>query len=184
MDVLFLVPSSSLSIATNPRTTLDYVQIARRMYHYECVLFSATLLYLLEIPPSRCHTTGMNSFQRAAIVLKRRMMSKGDTPKNECTVTYSPVYSYSGKSCAYSPDGKHVLFTNGKEVHIVSTETQMVEFNLFCSDRVDYAEWSPNSQLLLCVVKRNNTIEVGLCWIFDLIGLFHHGLGLELRLPK
>ena len=87
-------------------------------------------------------------------------MQKEENNRNACSVVYSPVYSFSGKSCSYSPDGQHVLFTNGKEVHILSTETQMMEFNLYCSDRVDYAEWSPNSLLVLCFVKRNNTIEV------------------------
>ena len=75
-------------------------------------------------------------------------MQKEENNRNACSVVYSPVYSFSGKSCSYSPDGRHVLFTNGKEVHILSMESQMMEFNLYCSDRVDYAEWSPNSLLV------------------------------------
>ena len=75
-------------------------------------------------------------------------------------IIFSPVFTYSGKSCRLSPDGKRVVFSNGTNVSVMNVETQCIEFTLFCSDRVDAAEWSSDSNLISCLVKRNNSIEV------------------------
>ena len=80
--------------------------------------------------------------------------------EKDSTIVYSPAYSFSGKSCSFSPNGKYALFTNGKQVYIMDVEQQLIETTIYCSDRVDYAEWSPNSEYILCCIHRNNSIEV------------------------
>ena len=80
--------------------------------------------------------------------------------EKDFTIVYSPTYSFSGKSCSFSPNGKYVLFTNGKQFYIMDIEQELITTTVFCSDRVDYAEWSPNSEYILCSIRRNNTIEV------------------------
>ena len=75
-------------------------------------------------------------------------------------IQFSPTYTYSGKKCQYSPNGEYILFTTGKQVEVVQSETQNSLFTLFCSDRVDFAEWSPDSTRILCIIRRNNSIEV------------------------
>lgn len=52
------------------------------------------------------------------------------------------------------------MFTTGKQVEVIQSETQNSLFTLFCSDRVDFAEWSPDSTRILCIIRRNNSIEV------------------------
>lgn len=89
-------------------------------------------------------------------------MESDSSKVEDSVVVYSPVYAFSGKSCAYSPNGKFVLFTNGKQVSVMSVDSQFIDFTLFCSDRVDYAEWAPNSEYILCCVKRSNSIEVSI----------------------
>ena len=80
--------------------------------------------------------------------------------EKDSTIVYSPAYSFSGKSCSFSPNGKYVLFTNGKQFYIMDIEQELITTTVFCSDRVDYAEWSPNSEYILCCIHRNNSIEV------------------------
>ena len=80
--------------------------------------------------------------------------------EKDSTIVYSPTYSFSGKSCSFSPNGKYVLFTNGKQFYIMDIEQELITTTVFCSDRVDYAEWSPNSEYILCSIRRSNTIEV------------------------
>ena len=75
-------------------------------------------------------------------------------------VIYSPEYTYSGKVCVYSPNGEYLLFSNGKEVDVMTISDQVIRFTLYCSDRVDYAEWSPDSLHILCLVRRSGSIEV------------------------
>ena len=87
-------------------------------------------------------------------------MDSANSSKEESVVVYSPVYTFSGKSCSYSPNGKYALFTNGKQVSILNIDTQFIDYSLFCSDRVDFAEWSPNSNYIMCCVRRSNAIEV------------------------
>lgn len=90
-------------------------------------------------------------------------MEQDQSSNGESVVVYSPVYMFSGKSCAYSPNGKYALFTNGKQVSVLNVDTQFIDFTLFCSDRVDFAEWSPNSEYIMCCVRRSNSIEVRTC---------------------
>ena len=80
--------------------------------------------------------------------------------EKDSTIVYSPAYSFSGKSCSFSPNGKYVLFTNGKQFYIMDIEQELITTTVCCSDRVDYAEWSPNSEYILCCIHRNNSIEV------------------------
>ena len=80
--------------------------------------------------------------------------------EKDSTIVYSPTYSFSGKSCSFSPNGKYVLFTNDKQFYIMDIEQELITTTVFCSDRVDYAEWSPNSEYILCCIHRNNSIEV------------------------
>ena len=87
-------------------------------------------------------------------------MEEEESGARHSIVIYSPEYTYSGKSCCYSPDGQYLLFSNGKEVEIMTVTDQVIRFTLYCSDRVDYAEWSPDSSHILCLVRRNGSIEV------------------------
>ena len=77
-------------------------------------------------------------------------MEEEESGARHSIVIYSPEYTYSGKSCCYSPDGQYLLFSNGKEVEILTVTDQVIRFTLYCSDRVDYAEWSPDSSHILC----------------------------------
>ena len=87
-------------------------------------------------------------------------MEQEQETKEISNVVYSPLYTFSGKSISYSPNGKFALFTYEKQVHVINTDTQYIDFTIYCSDRIDYAEWSPNSEYILCCVRRNNSIEV------------------------
>lgn len=74
---------------------------------------------------------------------------------------FSPLYEYSGKACMLSPDGNHTLFSYEKQIIIIENDTQTSVVKLFCSDRVDSAEWSPNSKLVFGIVRRSKSMEVG-----------------------
>lgn len=87
-------------------------------------------------------------------------MESNPASSDSSAIIYSPTYEFSGKSCSLSPNGKQALYTKGKQVYVVNIESGLIEISILCSDRVDYAEWSPNSERILCCVRRSNSIEV------------------------
>ena len=84
------------------------------------------------------------------------------------SVRLSPLYEYSGKSCGFSPDGRYILFSHENQIIIIDTNTQKSVFKLFCSDRVDWAEWAPDSKHILGIVRRNKSVEVGAMLVYYL----------------
>ena len=92
--------------------------------------------------------------------VEKTLMDMDEKTVQGANVQFSPTYTFSGKGCRFSPDGKYILFTTGKQVEVIQSDTQASVFTLFCSDRVDYTEWSPDSTRILCIIRRNNSIEV------------------------
>ena len=82
------------------------------------------------------------------------------------SVCLSPLYEYSGKSCKFSPDGRYILFSHENQIIVIETKSQKSVFKLFCSDRVDWAEWAPDSKFILGIVRRNKSVEVGDILVF------------------
>ena len=93
--------------------------------------------------------------------VEKNLTDRDEKTVQGANVQFSPTYMFSGKGCRFSPDGKYILFTTGKQVEVIQSNMQTSAFTLFCSDRVDYAEWSPDSTRILCIIRRNNSIEVG-----------------------
>lgn len=86
--------------------------------------------------------------------------------KQESTFSFSDLVDHNGRKVLWSPDGLFLASYSRDTLFVRERNDLNVLVTQKMPDRIESIEWSPNSSLILCLIKRKNLIVVFVsCWI-------------------
>lgn len=75
-------------------------------------------------------------------------------------MNFSDLFKQTTQLCEFSPDGKSLA--NVVQFRLIVREMNSLEIkNIFtCLDTINYIEWSPDSEFIMCSLSKRNLVQV------------------------
>ena len=82
-------------------------------------------------------------------------------------MNFSDIFKQTSQLCAFSPDSRYLANAVHHRVVIRDAKTLQVTQVHSCLDAIQYIEWSPDSQFILCGMYKRSLVQVDrVTWIY------------------
>ncbi|XP_035216092.1 WD repeat-containing protein WRAP73-like isoform X2 [Stegodyphus dumicola] len=77
------------------------------------------------------------------------------------SIKFSKIISHNSDACAsFSPGGLALAYAAENQLYIWNIGSKEISQLFVCDHAIDFIEWSPDSELIYCIIKKENLVQV------------------------